>query len=116
MEDPHPDAELDAELLRPALEVVGRADGVRRVAAMYMVALCDQELLFFGDTAVNINPDAEALTDIALLTAGFVENLFRQARLKSKRPSNDFSLFISGERGNAEMSRTLRVNQICKER
>ena len=63
------------ELLRPALEVVGRADGVRRVAAMYMVALRDHELLFFGDTAVNIDPDAQTLTDIALLTAGFVEKL-----------------------------------------
>ena len=62
-------------LLRPALEVIGRAEGVRRVAAMYMVALRDQELLFFGDTAVNIDPDAQALTDIALLTAGFVEKL-----------------------------------------
>jgi malate dehydrogenase (oxaloacetate-decarboxylating)(NADP+) len=64
-----------AELLRPALEVVGRAEGVRRVAAMYMVALRDRELLFFGDTAVNIDPDAQGLTDIALLTAGFVEKL-----------------------------------------
>ena len=64
-----------AELLRPALEVLGTADGVRRVAAMYMVALRDRELLFFGDTAVNIDPDAETLTEIALHTAGFVEKL-----------------------------------------
>ena len=64
-----------SELIRPALEVIGRADGVRRVAGMYMVALRDRELLFFGDTAVNIDPDADTLTDIALLTAGFVERL-----------------------------------------
>ncbi|MCH7855535.1 MAG: NADP-dependent malic enzyme [Gemmatimonadetes bacterium] len=64
-----------AELIRPALEVIGRADGVRKVAAMYVVALRDRELLFFGDTAVNIDPDADTLTDIALLTAGFVEKL-----------------------------------------
>jgi malate dehydrogenase (oxaloacetate-decarboxylating)(NADP+) len=63
------------ELLRPALEVIGRAEGTNRVAAMYMVALRDKELLFFGDTAVNIDPDAQGLTDIALLTAGFVEKL-----------------------------------------
>ena len=64
-----------SEAIRPALEVIGRADGVRRVAGMYMVALRDRELLFFGDTAVNIDPDADTLTDIALLTAGFVEKL-----------------------------------------
>ena len=64
-----------SEAIRPALEVIGRADGVRKVAGMYMVALRDRELLFFGDTAVNIDPDADTLTDIALLTAGFVEKL-----------------------------------------
>jgi len=64
-----------SELIRPALEVTGRADGVRKVAGMYVVALRDRELLFFGDTAVNIDPDADTLTDIALLTAGFVEKL-----------------------------------------
>ncbi len=77
-----------AELLRPALEVLGRADGVRRVAAMYMVALRDRELLFFGDTAVNIDPDADALTDIALLTAGFVENLGIEPRIAMLSFSN----------------------------
>jgi len=64
-----------SEAIRPALEVIGRADGVRKVAGMYMVALRDRELLFLGDTAVNIDPDADTLTDIALLTAGFVEKL-----------------------------------------
>ena len=64
-----------SEAIRPALEVIGRADGVRKVAGLYMVALRDRELLFFGDTAVNIDPDADTLTGIALLTAGFVEKL-----------------------------------------
>ena len=64
-----------SEAIRPALEVIGPADGVRKVAGMYMVALRDRELLFFGDTAVNIDPDADTLTDIALLTAEFVEKL-----------------------------------------
>ncbi len=64
-----------SELIRPALEVIGRADGVRKVAGMYVVALRGRELLFFGDTAVNIDPNADSLTDIALLTAGFVEKL-----------------------------------------
>ena len=64
-----------SELIRPALEVIGRADGGQKVAGMYVVAMRDRELLFFGDTAVNIDPGAETLTDIAMLTAGFVEKL-----------------------------------------
>ena len=77
-----------SELIRPTLEVIGRADGVRKVAAMYMVALRDRELLFFGDTAVNIAPDAGALTDIALLTAGFVEKLGIRPRIAMLSFSN----------------------------
>lgn len=77
-----------SELIRPALEVIGRADGVRKVAAMYMVALRDRELLFFGDTAVNIAPDVGALTDIALLTAGFVERLGIRPRIAMLSFSN----------------------------
>ena len=77
-----------SELIRPALEVIGRADGVRKVAAMYMVALRDRELLFFGDTAVNVAPDADALTDIALLTAGFVERLGIHPRIAMLSFSN----------------------------
>ena len=77
-----------SELIRPALEVIGRADGVRKVAAMYVVALRDRELLFFGDTAVNIAPDADTLTDIALLTAGFVEKLGIRPRIAMLSFSN----------------------------
>ena len=77
-----------SELIRPALEVIGRADGVRKVAGMYVVAQRDRELLFFGDTAVNIAPDADSLTDIALLTAGFVEKLGIRPRIAMVSFSN----------------------------
>ncbi|MDT8369356.1 MAG: NADP-dependent malic enzyme [Longimicrobiales bacterium] len=63
------------EVLRPALEVIGTAEGVRRVAGLYMLAFPNRDLLFFADTTVNIAPDAEALSDIALLSARFVEEL-----------------------------------------
>jgi malate dehydrogenase (oxaloacetate-decarboxylating)(NADP+) len=77
-----------SELLRPALEVIGRAEGGHKVAGMYVVALRDRELLFFGDTAVNIDPGAETLTDIAMLTAGFVEKLGISPRIAMVSFSN----------------------------
>ena len=77
-----------SELIRPALEVIGRAEGGHKVAGMYMVALRDRELLFFGDTAVNIDPGADTLTDIAMLTAGFVEKLGISPRIAMVSFSN----------------------------
>lgn len=63
------------EVLRPALEVVGRRPGVKRACGVYLVALPNRELLFFTDTTVNIDPDAETLTEVALHTARFVRGL-----------------------------------------
>jgi malate dehydrogenase (oxaloacetate-decarboxylating)(NADP+) len=63
------------EIIRPSLQVVGRAEGVRHAAGLYMIALPDKRLLFFADTTVNIDPDAETLAEIALLSAGFVKEL-----------------------------------------
>jgi malate dehydrogenase (oxaloacetate-decarboxylating)(NADP+) len=62
------------ETIRPALEAVGTAPGVRRVAGLYMLVL-EQEIVFFADTTVNIDPDAETLAEIAMLSAGFVRRL-----------------------------------------
>ncbi|HEY0016440.1 MAG TPA: NADP-dependent malic enzyme [Longimicrobium sp.] len=62
------------ETIRPALEAIGTAPGVRRVAGLYMMVL-EHELVFFADTTVNIDPDAETLAEIALLSADFVRRL-----------------------------------------
>jgi malate dehydrogenase (oxaloacetate-decarboxylating)(NADP+) len=63
------------EIIRPALEVIGTAEGVTRVAGLYMIAFPNRELLFLADTTVNIDPDAQTLADVALLSAGFVREM-----------------------------------------
>ncbi|HEV3050600.1 MAG TPA: NADP-dependent malic enzyme, partial [Longimicrobium sp.] len=62
------------ETIRPALETIGTAPKVRRVAGLYMLVL-EHDTVFFADTTVNIDPDAETLADIALLAADFVRRL-----------------------------------------
>ena len=59
-----------SDTIRPALQAVGTAKGVKRVCGCYILVLKDR-LFFLADTTVNIDPDAETLADIALLTARF---------------------------------------------
>ena len=69
------------EVIRPALQVIGVGEGAKRVAGLYMLAFPNRELLFFADTTVNIDPDAETLADIALLSARFVRDLGIEPRV-----------------------------------
>ena len=69
------------EVIRPALQVIGVAEGIERVAGLYMLAFPNRELLFFADTTVNIMPDAETLADVALLSARFVRDLGIEPRV-----------------------------------
>jgi malate dehydrogenase (oxaloacetate-decarboxylating)(NADP+) len=54
--------------IKPALESVGMSKGTGIVAGMSIIVL-DRKVLFFADTTVNVNPNAEQLADIAALAA-----------------------------------------------
>ncbi len=56
------------DAIRPALRVIGVAEGVRRVCGLY-VLLLKQRAFFFADTTVNIDPTAQELAEIAILSA-----------------------------------------------
>jgi malate dehydrogenase (oxaloacetate-decarboxylating)(NADP+) len=57
-----------ADILRPALKVLKTCEGVKHVAGMQILAF-KNKMKIFADIAVNIDPDAETLAEIALLTA-----------------------------------------------
>jgi malate dehydrogenase (oxaloacetate-decarboxylating)(NADP+) len=75
------------ETIRPALQTLGTAPGVNRVAGLYMMVL-EREILFFADTTVNVDPDAHELADIARLAAGFVRGLGIEPRVAMLSFSN----------------------------
>jgi malate dehydrogenase (oxaloacetate-decarboxylating)(NADP+) len=56
------------DVIRPALEVTGTAENVRKVAGMYIMIVRDK-VYFFADPTVNIDPNAEELADIAIMAA-----------------------------------------------
>jgi malate dehydrogenase (oxaloacetate-decarboxylating)(NADP+) len=62
------------EALRPALQTIDLLPGVQKVAGLYMMVFRDQ-LFFFADTTVNIDPEAEILAEVAVMTADFARRL-----------------------------------------
>jgi len=56
------------ETIRPALQIIRMKPNVSRVSGLYII-LTPDDVFFFADTTVNINPTAEQLVDIALCTA-----------------------------------------------
>ena len=61
-----------AEAIRPALQLVGKRNDVNKIAGMYMIRT-KKGPYFFADTSINMNPTAEELVDITLLTKEKVE-------------------------------------------
>jgi malate dehydrogenase (oxaloacetate-decarboxylating)(NADP+) len=57
-----------ADIISPALQVVGTAEGVHKVAGMYIMLVRDK-VYFFSDATVNIDPNAEDLAEIAYMAA-----------------------------------------------
>ncbi|PCH52302.1 MAG: NADP-dependent malic enzyme [Flavobacteriaceae bacterium] len=52
---------------KPMIELIGKDQGVRRIAATNIM-LTKRGPIFFSDTAININPSAEDLANIAYMT------------------------------------------------
>ncbi len=76
-----------AEAIRPALQIVGTEEGVKKIAGMYLL-LTKRGPLFLADTTVNFNPTAEELADITMMVAKEVRNFNLTPRIAMLSYSN----------------------------
>ena len=56
------------KVLRPVFEVIGRSKGVKN-ASTVNIMITERGPLFLADTSINVDPSAEEIAEIALMTA-----------------------------------------------
>jgi malate dehydrogenase (oxaloacetate-decarboxylating)(NADP+) len=75
------------DTIRPALQVIGKETGVKKVSGMYIL-MSRFGPLFLADTTVNFNPTAEEIVEIAELAAKEVEKFNIKPRIALLTYSN----------------------------
>lgn len=93
--------------IKPALQILGKQPGIKKVAGMYIM-LSNKGTLFFSDTTVNIDPSIEDLVDITTLTYNSVKNFNIKPRIALLSYSNFGSSDGETPRKMAEVRRILK--------
>lgn len=98
-----------SDTIRPALQIIGKDEDVRKIAGMYIM-LTKRGPLFLADATVNFNPRADELADITQLVAKEVRSFGIIPRVAMLSYSN----FGSSE--GSESKIVARAREIVKER
>jgi len=69
-----------SDTIRPALQIIGTQDDVKKVAGMYIM-VTKKGPVFFADTTINVDPTAEDLVEITVLTAWAVQQFNVKPRI-----------------------------------
>ncbi|WP_148862979.1 phosphate acetyltransferase [Marinobacter fonticola] len=98
-----------ANTVRPALQLIKTHDTARVVSSVFFMCLPDQ-VLVYGDCAINPDPDAEALADIAIQSAD-------SAELFGVTPRIAMISYSTGESGSgADVDKVREATRIARER
>ncbi|MDP3850444.1 MAG: phosphate acetyltransferase [Luteolibacter sp.] len=96
-----------ANTIRPALQLIKTHPQARVVSSVFFMCLPEQ-VLVYGDCAVNPNPDAEALADIAIQSAETAEQFGIPARVA-------LISYSTGESGSgADVEKVRHATEIAK--
>jgi len=98
-----------ADAIRPALQIIGTEEGVKKIAGMYLL-LTKLGPLFLADTTVNFNPTVEELADITIMVAKEVRNFNITPRVAMLSYSN------FGSSDSPEAKLVAEATRIVKER
>ena len=69
-----------SDTIRPALQIIGTQEDVKKVAGMYIM-MTKKGPFFFADTTINVDPTAEDLAEITVLTAWAVQQFNVKPRI-----------------------------------
>lgn len=97
------------DTIKPALQVIGTEEGVKKIAGMYIM-FTKRGPLFLADTTINFNPTAEELAEITLLVA----NEVRHFNIKPRIAMLSYSNFGSSNGAEAQLVR--RAREIVKQK
>jgi len=98
-----------ADTLRPVLQVIGTAPSAALVSSIFFMCLPD-EVVIYGDCAVNPDPDAEQLADIALQSAA-------SARAFGIEPRVAMISFSTGNSGSGtDVSKVSEATRLVRQR
>ncbi len=98
-----------AEAIKPALQVIGTDEGVKKIAGMYLL-ITKKGPIFLADTTVNFNPTADELADIAMMVAKEVRSFNITPRIAMLSYSN------FGSSDSAEAKLVAKATSILKQR
>ncbi len=102
-------AHTTAHTIRPALQIIKTSPGVSIVSSVFFMALEDH-VLVYGDCAVNPDPDAEQLADIAISSA-------QTARAFGIDPRVAMLSYSTGSSGTgADVEKVRQATEIARER
>lgn len=85
-----------ADTIKPSLRIIGTQDEVKKVAGMYIM-ITKKGPVFFADTTINLNPTADDLVEITVLTARAIQ----QFNIKPRIALLSYSNFGSSEEDGA---------------
>jgi phosphate acetyltransferase len=97
------------DTIRPALQIIKTQPGFSIVSSVFLMCLADR-VLVYGDCAVNPDPDAEQLADIAISSAD-------TAAIYGIEPRVAMCSYSTGQSGRgAEVDKVRNATRIARER